>query len=403
MEPEILKTHETKIGHIQQKSYQVVPAYCLNYIRIINTKGVAEVSVSQIKKIAEKLSPNDVFPQINGFSENQFQELAEKLLTIKDIEFLYTLCTIVFMCSDEGIDILERCDAKINVEHQGEKVVGAYLNKPDEFETALTHLLLTSVTTDKTYHVFQSTEQIPEIEGLKIPIQEIESECRRYFENSNYGKVCELNLIRPINKDNRWGFSVDHGTNLKSEVKINDKDKIVHSSGRNLIRDFAVYNPSLKLVFTSSRSAKHCRFYSKIISKAFWGNEDLFTTQVQLDLSFVKRQNIQQLLTNSCIGKVKQIQVKKIRSTVKNINKHKTIVFQPPIGKSCLTHGSNLVIEGNIMEVELKITSNMDEETKSRSQKLILKPTTVRSSQLISPLEIQHIFERLELINNENV
>lgn len=80
MEPEILTPRGIEKGE-QQKSYPIAPAHCLNYIQIINTKNIAKISVSQIKQLTEKLSPNDVFPQIERFSDNQFQELAEKLIT----------------------------------------------------------------------------------------------------------------------------------------------------------------------------------------------------------------------------------------------------------------------------------------------------------------------------------
>ena len=123
MEPEILTPRETEIDHIQQKPYPIAPARYLNYIEVINTENVAKISVSQIKHLAEKLSPNDVFPQIKDFTKNQVQNLTEKILSIENTKFLDALCTIIFMCSEKGVDILERCGAYLNTEHQGEKVV----------------------------------------------------------------------------------------------------------------------------------------------------------------------------------------------------------------------------------------------------------------------------------------
>ncbi len=399
MEPEILTHCEIKAGE-QPKQYPKAPAHCLAYIQIINAENVAKISVSQIKQLAKKLSFDDVFSQIEKFSDTQFQELAEKLITINNTEFLYILCTIIFMCSDEGIDILEQCGGNINAEHQGEKAVTVYLNNPNTFEIALDRLLFTSVAVDRTYHVFQSKEQIPEMQELQTAMQYITGECKNYFQTLKRGDFCQVKLIPPITKDRRLGFFIEHAGNLKSKPVIDLKDRVSLFYGRNLIGDFAMYDPSLKLVLISSRSTRHCEFYSRVIGKAFWDNKDLFNTQAQLDLSFLKKQNIQQLLNSCCVKKIRQIQIKKIQSVIKNTNKHKTTVFQPPLGKNCLTHDNNLEIEGNIMEVELKITLNMDGKTKS--QKLLLKPKSVKSGQLISPFEIQHIFKQLGLIKNEN-
>ena len=400
-EPETLRLHKTEIDHIQQKSYQVVPAYCLNYVQIINTKGVVAVSVSQIKKLAERLSPNDVFPQIKGFSENQFQELAEKLLIIKDIEFLYTLCTIIFMCLDEGIDILRQLGFNITAEHRGEQVVKAYFsNEDDKFETALNHLLFTSIAVNKTHYVFQSKTQISKIEDLQATIHYIEAECRKHFKNLKFGKYFQIRVIHPIQTDKRLGFFINHAGNLKTKPFINPQDKMSLFRGRSLVEDFIVYDPSLDLVFISSRSPKNCEFYSGILGTVFCNNENVFK-QYQLNLHVIKKQNIHQLLANCCIGRITQVQIERVRSVVKTINNNKTTDFRPPIGKKCLTHNNNgLVIEGNITEVELKIKLSLGK--KDRSQKLILRPTSVKSDQLISPFEVQHIFKQLELIRNED-
>ncbi len=396
MEPEILKTRKTDAGHIQQQSYPIAPAYCLNYMHIINTKGVTNVSVSQIKQLAKQLSPNDVFPQIEGFSDDQFQELTEKLLTSKDIEFLYTLCTIIFICSDEGIDILRQLGVNIKADHQGEQIVKAYFSNPDgKFETALNRLLFTSIAANKTYYVFRSKTQIPRMVDLQITAQYIEAECRKFFKHLKFGKYFQIRIIYPVQTDNQLAFFIDHAGNLKTKPFINSQDKMSLFRGRSLVEDFIIYDPSLNLVFISSRSPKNCEFYSGIIGTAFCNNENSFA-QHQLNLHFIKKQNIHQLLANCCIGRITQVQIKRIQSVVKNVNKNTTTDLRPPIGRSCLTHNNNnLVIEGNIIAIELKIKLKIGK--KDRLQTLILKPTSVKSDQLISSLEIQHIFKQLEL------
>lgn len=397
MEPEILKSRETETGHIQQKFYPIAPAYCLNYKHIINTQGVAKVSVLQIKRLAEKLSPNYVFPQIEGFSDNQFQELAEKLDTIEDIQFLYTLCNIIFMCSDEGIDVLRQCGVNINTEYQGEQVVSAYFSNPEgKFEIALNRLLFTSVATSKTCYIFKVKAQIPRIANLQTVEQRVNTKCRNYFKNLN----CKTRVIHPIREDNRLGFFIEHPGNLKSKAFIDLQNKMSLFRGRSLIEDFIIYDSSLGLAFISSRSLRNCEFYSEVLGTVFCNNESIFE-QHQLNLHFVKKQSVRQLLTNCCVERIMQVQIKRIRSVVKTMNKNQTIELRPPTGSGCLTHNnSNLVIEGDIVEIELKIKLNIG--TKDRLQTLILKPTTMKSDQLISPFEIQHIFKQLELICNEN-
>ncbi|MDE0119104.1 MAG: hypothetical protein OXM55_03750 [Bdellovibrionales bacterium] len=398
MELEILRTHETEIGHIQQKSDPIIPAYYLNHMQMINAENVAKVSVSEIKELAKIKSPDIVFPKIQDFSDLQIQELVKTLPSVNDTKFLNILHTIILMCSDEGIDILEKCGVNINAEHQGKKVVTAYLNNTDTFEVALNRLLFTSLTTDKTYHLFKSSGQIPEFENSQITTQDMEIECKKYFKTSGCGEFCDVRIICPIKTDKRLGFFIDHGGNLKSKRIIDTQDRASLFHGRNLIEDFAIYDPSLELVLISSRSAKHCEFYSRIIGKTFWNDENLFNTQERLNLSFIRKSNIQQLLENCQTGRMTTAQIRKIHILTNDINNSKIV---HSTGRSCLIQNTKIHIPpGDIIEIEIALKLNIG--GKNRSQKLILKPTSVKYGSLVLQSDIQHIFKQLELIRNEN-
>ncbi|MCZ0933407.1 MAG: hypothetical protein OXJ52_09700 [Oligoflexia bacterium] len=397
-EPETLRLHETEIDHIQKKSDPIVPLYYLNHMQMINTENIAKVSVSQIKELAKIKSPDIVLPKIQNFSDFQIQELVKTLSSINDTEFLNILHTIIIMCSDEGIDILEQCGVNISVEHQGEKVVTAYLNNTAIFEIALNRLLFTSLVTDKTYHLFKSRSRTPEFKGLQITTQDMEVECKKYFKKSGCGEFCDVRIIHPINSDKRLGFFIDHGGNLKSKRVIDSQDRASLFHGRNLIEDFAIYDPSLELVLISSRSAKHCKFYSKIIGKAFWSDESLFNTQERLNLSFIKKPDIQQLLENCQTERMATVQIRKIHILINDINNSRIIYST---GRSCLIRNVKIhVPPGNIIEVEIALKLNID--GKNRLQKIILKPTSVKYGPLVLQSDIQHIFKQLKLIRNEN-
>ena len=393
MEPEAVRS-EIEETFPAKESYPIAPVSYLNHIQMINTKNIAKIGVSQIKTLSQRTFPNDVFPQIKDFSDNQIQELTEKLLSINNTKFLEVLCTVIFMCSDEGIDILKQCGVSINVEHQGETVVLAYIRHTDEFEVALNRLLFISTTTDKTYHIFKPKVQVPKIEEPKNTIQDIENEFKEYFESSNYGKFCRLRLLYPVKGDNRLGFFIEHGSNLKSKIVIDSQDEVSPFCGRNLIGDCLIYDPSLKLVLISSKSVRHCRFYAEMMGKIFWNNKTLFNTQALLDLSFIKRANAQ-LLESCQTENIVVVQLKTIHSAVDDANNLRTV---KSIGRGCLIRNAEkFIIEENITKVTMALKLNLN--GRNRLQRLILKPTSIRCGFLVSQASIQHIFNQLRLIN----
>ena len=397
MEQDIVKP-EAGETLLTQKSYPIAPAHYLNYVEKITIENMTKVSVPHIKRLAKNISPN-VHSQIQDFADYQTQELREKLLFINDTNFLDALCTVIFVCSDKGIDMLERCGIDVNIEHQhqGEQVVSAYINHSDKFEIALNHLLLKSVTTDKTYHIFKSRLRVPQIEDLKSSIQSIENEFKKYFENSRYGRFCQFRLLCPIKGDNRLGFFVEHGSNLKSKVIIDPQDKIVPFLGRNLVGDLVIYDLSLELVFISSRSEKHYKFYSRMLGKIFWNNENLFDAQARLDLSVIKKANAQ-LLESCRTTKIILVQLKKIHTSIDDT---KSLETTRSIRKGCLICDTDqLKIEGDITEMTMALKLNLN--GKNRLQRLVLRPTSIKYGPLISQFDIRHIFNRLRLIENEN-
>lgn len=368
MEPEILKSRkkETK-NYIQKQPYPTAPSFFLDYIQKINIENITKIGVSQIQRLAKQLSLNDVFPVISKFSDDQIKELCDQLLNSKE-KFLNSLCTVIFMCSDTGIDSLEKCGViDTDIEHQGEKVISAYLSNPDKFELALNHLLFNSKITEKIFHIFNFKAEVlnPEI---KSNINEnVENECRKFFKKSNYGEFCRLRVLFTDAND-KMGFFIEHGTNFKSKAAINLQDNIFYFHGRNLIGDCAFYDPVLKLVLISSQSPKNCKFYSKIIGKIFWNNENLFKEQGQLDLSFIKKTNLSELLRDCKSERIIEIEIKKIQTVVNNTNNSKII---QTTGKGCLTHNKNgIQTSGDITEIELSLKLNLS--GKNRKQKLII-------------------------------
>ena len=398
MDPEILKPSKTDSGHIKEKAYPTAPAHYLKYKEVINTENIGKISLTQIKQLAKELSKNNIFPRIKDLSEEQVQYLIDKILFSGDTKFLDALCTIIFMCSEEGVDILERCGANFDVELQSEKVVLSYIKHPEIFGKALNYLLAKSITPYRTYHIFSSKEEIPVLQnGYFQDKTDIENNFREYFQRSNCGNFCRPRMIPQINNKDAFGFFVEHGTNEIPKISL-IKDKLSFRKERNVMEDLAIYDPSLKLVLVSSRSSKHCEFYAKMIGKIFWGNENLFKEQHQLNLSFIHKaihkENIKEILKSCCSGRVKKTQIKGIQMITNNLDNTR-ITYRTRRG--CLTDSNrgNSISKGDIIEIELGLELLID--GKNRSRKLILKSTSVKYSLSISPYEIIHIFNQLNI------
>lgn len=394
MEPEAVRS-EIKEIFPAKESYPIAPASYLNHIQMINAKNIAKIGVSQIKTLSQKTFPNDVFPQIKDFADSQIQELTEKLLSINNAKFLEVLCTVIFMCSDEGIDVLERCGANTNVEYQGEKVVLSYIDHTEIFGVALNYILSKSIVSGRTYHIFLSKEEIPP----HIEVQDVstEDDFREYFKQVNCGNFCRLRLLSQLKDNDPFGFFIEHGTILTSKTGINAQDKLSFRNERNLMGDLAVYIPHLKLILVSSRSSKHSEFYAKMVGKIFWNDENLFKKRPELDLSFIYKTNAKGILQSCCSGRIKEIQIKGLQIITNNVNNTRITLRK---GKGCLTKDKdNYIGKGNVVEIELALQLLID--GRNKSQRLVLKPKSIKSGKFISPSEVQHIFTQLELSNNE--
>lgn len=394
MEPETIRPEIEEV-FLNQKSYPIAPVSYLNHIQMINPKNVAKIGVSQIKKLSQRTFPNDVFPQIKDFADNQIQELTEKLLSINNAKFLEVLCTVIFMCSGEGIDVLERCGVNTNVEYQGEKVVLSYIDHTEVFEVALNYILSKAIVSGRTYHIFSSKEAI--LPHMEVQDVSTEDDFRKYFKQANCGNFCRLRLFSQLKNNDPFGFFIEHGTILTSKTGINTQDKLSFRNERNLMGDLAVYIPHLKLILVSSRSSRNSEFYAKMVGKIFWNNEKLFKKRPELDLSFIYKTNAKGILQSCCSGRIKEIQIKGLQIITNNVNNTRITLRK---GKGCLTEDKdNYIDKGSVVEIELALQLLID--GKNKLQRLVLKPKSMKSGKLISPSEVQHIFAQLELSNNE--
>ena len=265
--------------------------------QLYNPEVIGFLRVSALQKLANAFSPEGVYPRIKDLEDGQIQAALRALRTTEpEPGFIFALGEIVSLMNEQGIDALRQEGIEIGVGPLGMLLVDALLSKREGFTAAWRRRVSDSDMAGRFY--FRGSDRQIALttprELTQEVLESIRQDCEAHCTRRNYGAGIEL---LPYKHGNRIGFVIIRGSPHRGVAARNSKEQRVALVFRPEKMNVVFYDSTTQLAWISAQGPD-VLFFARILGKALFGDERIFSRSISFDLSFGKRSDLRHLLAS---------------------------------------------------------------------------------------------------------
>jgi hypothetical protein len=286
----------------RRKPSAELPAF-VNVSQLISVEAIAETGVPEVIKLAERYSPDGVFPVIQNKKDASALFLAFRGYEISSAQpFINAWGAAHAMSDDDSLELLRREGFVLNPEHaRGRMATDALLSDPDRFVKAYDRWIGSESFGGKRYRIYGSGKLKPEERPKSVSpdlIRQAKGECDRYFSGKGCGRVVSVHRFQA---DGKRGFLVLRGNVRSGKAKMDPKDQLVTRQDRDVRTDIVYFDERTARVWISSPKADS-EFYAGLMGELLLGNRGRFGRLQNLNLDFALAKSLAEVLLQSRKG-----------------------------------------------------------------------------------------------------
>lgn len=347
--------------------------------RLFTPDSICRIGIPSLKKLAESASPSEVYPLIKGFKDEDFDDVASALQqNPPPEEFTALMGEIVALASDEGVQLLSDSGVSLDGDSTGEISTNALLNDPIRFRSAHARRLDKEGIFSGNCYIRRSTGIGPNSVPNSITnnvLAEIESQCRLYFVNRNYGPVVKFSTWRTTD---RTGLIIIHGSRRSGHAAIDPSEKRVPRYDRHEKTSILIYEHDTRFAWVMTNKGD-VDFLSQIFGKALFGDGRVFGHGMTFDLSFAKENNLKGVLLG-----IASTGIDRVRLSYRKIEDTPSGKLEQPAGRNeCVTDRYPALTAaqecGNVTHLKLGVElERVSEKSKPLTGTIVIKENCLK-------------------------